>query len=122
MAAPSGPDSEVENGYLLGGLLIALLAVLVAAVVVLSPRFPPDPADGLTNILTGVYLIAWGLMFLASYYFSHKTFFFRGLIWVCENWSNPRGRRMAFFYFGVACLAGVMAILMGLGLLESRHS
>ena len=112
----------MENGYLLGGLLIALLVALLAAPIALSPRFPPDPADALTNILAGVYVIAWGLMFLASYYFSHKTFFFRGLIWICENWSNPRGRRMAFFYFALACVVGVAAILVGLGILESRHS
>ena len=57
----------------------------------------------------------WGLLFLAAYFFSHKTFFFRGLIWVCERFSHPRGRGMAFLYFALAFALGTMALLRGLG-------
>ena len=62
--------------------------------------------------------MAWGAMFLASYFYSHKTFFFRGLIWVCEHWSSPKGRGMAFFYAALALGLGSMATLSGLGLIN----
>lgn len=57
-------------------------------------------------------------MFLVSYFYSHKTFFFRGLIWVCEHWSSPKGRGMAFFYAALALLLGGLATLSGLGLIN----
>lgn len=53
-------------------------------------------------------------MFLASYYFSHKTFFLRGLMWVCEHFSYPSGRGMAFFYFCLAFFLGTVLLIQGL--------
>ena len=66
--------------------------------------------------LLGLYIMAWGFMFLASYYFGHKSFFLRALVWVCEHFSYPRGRKMAFFYFALAFGLGLMALLAGLGI------
>ena len=57
-------------------------------------------------------------MFLASYYFSQKTFFLRGLMWICEHFSNPRGKKMAFFYFALATVLGLVLVLKGLGVIE----
>jgi hypothetical protein len=113
-------EDEQEPGYTLGILLIGILLLFNVAVFEATPTFPP-PGRSLSTVLIGGYLIAWGLMFLASYYFSHKTFFLRGLLWVCENFSNPRGKRMAFFYFVLATMLGVMAVLQGLGAIQGRY-
>ena len=104
-----------EPGYLLGGMLIAVLVSLLAAAI-LSGEVAGSFKRGSPSFFTGLYLQAWGLMFLASYYFCHKTFFLRGLMWVCEHLSNPRGRGMAFFYFCLAFSLGTVALIRGLGL------
>ena len=107
-----------EPGVGLGMLLIAVLAGLLLAA--LFTGFKPGPIrPGTSTVLLGLYLMAWGVMFLASYYLSHKTFFFRALIWVCEHWSSPKGRAMAFFYSGLALLMGSFVALTGLGLIDS---
>ncbi|MCL2523329.1 MAG: hypothetical protein FWF17_01885 [Betaproteobacteria bacterium] len=64
--------------------------------------------------MLGLYILAWGFMFLASYYFSHKTFFFRALIWVCEHFSCPASRKMAFFYFAIAVAIGGSSLFSGI--------
>ena len=74
-----------------------------------------DPA----NAVLGIYLMFWGLLFLASYYYSHKCFFLRGLIWICEHFSRPSGRWMAFFYFAVAFGIGGWLLVVGLGVIPS---
>jgi hypothetical protein len=106
-----------EPGYLLGATLIALLVGLLVAVL-LTGDIPGPLRRGPAAILAGAYLQAWGLMFLGAYYLSHKTFFFRALIWVCEHFSSPRGRGMAFFYFALAFGFGTMAMAKGLGIGE----
>jgi hypothetical protein len=62
-----------EPGYLLSSVLIAVLVIpQIAALAGLV-----DPGDRrLGSIFTGTYLIVMGLMFLASYYWSHKSFVF----------------------------------------------
>lgn len=66
------------------------------------------------SIYTGLYLQIWGILFFLSYFHSHKTFFLRWLIWVCEHLSAPRGRKMAFFYFALAFGLGSISIFNGI--------
>jgi len=103
-----------EPGHLLSwSFIAALVGLLVAA---LAFGVAPSPLkQGAGTVLLGLYLVAWGLAFLGAYYYSHKSFFFRGLIWVCENFSSPRGRKMAFFYSALAFIFGSVAVLEGLG-------
>ena len=104
-----------EQGYLLSVILISVLIALLIAVQ--KTGLQPGPVKaGRGTVLLGVYLIAWGFMFLASYFFSHKSFFLRALIWVCEHFSYPRSRKMAIFYFALAFAIGSMAVLAGLNL------
>jgi hypothetical protein len=106
-----------EPGYTLGWSLIILLLSLMLVPYLTGDVPTPGPMHrGRGTVLVGVYLQAWGTMFLAAYYFSHKTFFFRGLIWVCEHFSHPAGRGMAFFYFALAFGLGTAAVAVGLGL------
>ncbi|WP_133125674.1 hypothetical protein [Xanthomonas prunicola] len=109
-------DSENEPGVALGlGLILILAALLLAT---LMSGFQTGPIrPGPSAVFLGLYLMAWGTMFLASYFYSDKTFFFRGLIWVCEHWSSPKGRGMAFFYAALALLLGGMVTLSGLGVI-----
>ena len=109
-----------ETGMALGLVLIAgLVALLLAALLSGEPggRFGEDRR----TILLGLYLIAWGGMFLASYRFAHKTFFFRALMRVCEQWSFPKGRGMALFYGALAILLGGTALLTGVGIVGSTR-
>jgi hypothetical protein len=96
-------------------LILVLVALLVAALKTQPPH--GEPQSPISSIALGLYIIAWGCMFLASYYFSHKAFFFRGLIWVCEHFSRPRSRKMAFFYFALATALGGASLISGLGAL-----
>ena len=96
-----------EKGIALGFTIISLLVALLIA----SFLYGTDKSSEL--IFTGIYIQCWGIMFLLSYFFSHKTFFFRGLIWLCENFSYPKGRKMAFFYFALAFGLGSMSIFQG---------
>ena len=97
-----------EKGIVLGFAIIGLLVLLLLA----SFIYGTDKSSEL--IFTGVYIQCWGILFLLSYFFSNKTFFFRGLIWLCENFSHPKGRKMAFFYFALAFGLGTMVILQGI--------
>lgn len=107
-------DTKNEKGLALGLSIIGILIILGSLPFFLG--FDLGPAkEGASTIFTGIYLQVWGILFLLSYYFSHKTFFFRGLIWVCENFSSPRGRKMAFFYFVLAFSLGTIALLQGAG-------
>ena len=109
-------NSQNEKGIGLGIIIILILLILLISS--LSFGFEIGPIKkGPAAVLLGIYIQIWGVLFLLSYYFSHKSFFFRGLIWVCENFSSPRGRKMAFFYFALAFGLGSMAVLQGLGLI-----
>jgi len=115
MALPQPPSQESETGLALGLTLIAILGgLLVAALMTGFKTGPVKP--GLSAALTGMYIMAWGAMFLASYFFEKKTFFFRALIWVCENLSHPKGREMAFFYAALCLGLGGFGFLRGLDL------
>jgi len=105
-----------EPGHLLGFASIGLLVLLLVAAFQSGIETGPiRPGTG--TVLLGVYVMAWGFMFLASYFYSHKSFFFRALIWVCERLSFPASRAMALFYFVLAFVVGGATILAGLGLL-----
>jgi len=106
---------EDEKGLGLGITIIAMLVVLLILPFFYGLELGPV-RKGPAAVFAGIYLQFWGLLFLLSYFFSHKTFFFRGLIWLCENFSRPKGRTMAFFYFALAFGLGSIALLQGLGL------
>ena len=62
--------------------------------------------------------MAWGGMVLERYFLSHKTFFFRALIWVCVHFSHPKGRGTALLYAALSFLFGGLGTLSGLGILS----
>jgi hypothetical protein len=100
------------------GLGISIIAILVLLMIILFfYGFELGSVKkGYTEIFAGIYLQLWGLLFLLSYFFSHKTFFFRGLMWICENFSRPKDRKMAFFYFALTFGLGSISLMQGIGL------
>jgi hypothetical protein len=91
---------------------------VAAFVIAMNFLLPSDLGKSTEFILSGVYVWVIGLLFLLAYYFEEKAIVFRSLIWVCEHFSSPRGRKMAFFYFGLAAILGTMAILQGFGVIN----
>lgn len=67
--------------------------------------------------MLGLNIVAWGVVFLLSYYFSHRSFVFRGFIWFCRQFSAPSGRRMALAWFAFLVFVGTAMLLTGLGIL-----
>jgi hypothetical protein len=112
----SSTERSNEPGILLGIVLITILCALLAGSLYFGVESGPG-RPGAGSVLLGLYVMTWGIMFLASYYFSYKTFFLRGLIWVCEHLSAPAGRKMAFFYFALAFFLGGAGLLAGLGII-----
>jgi hypothetical protein len=110
---------ENEKGW---GLGITIIGVIIVLMILPSfYGFEIGPVKkGPASVLVGIYLQFWGLLFLLSYYYSHKSFFFRGLMWICENFSYPKGRKMAFFYFALAFGLISMGLIKGLGFFSSH--
>ena len=109
---------ENEKGIALIFTIIAFLIVLLILPFLYGIELGPIK-KGPTAILIGIYIQFWGILFLLSYFFSHKTFFFRGLMWICENFSSPKNRKMAFIYFGLAFGLGSISLITGLGLFSN---
>lgn len=107
-----------EPGIVLGVGLIVLLVGLLSASVIVGGMKPEPMRPGARSVVTGIYVMTWGAMFLASYYFDHKTFFLRALMWLCEAWSPWKGRRLALVYAAAALLVGGVGVLVGVGLFD----
>nr|CAS02589.1 putative integron gene cassette protein [uncultured bacterium]CAS03050.1 putative integron gene cassette protein [uncultured bacterium] len=90
-----------EPGYFVSLLCIGLLVSLFVASLYRNSEV----------LWAGIFLPSLGLMFLASYFFDHKAFFLRGLMWICEHFSRPCSRNMAFFYFGICMMPGAVALI-----------
>ena len=104
-----------EQGLVLGVLLLAVLIVPQIVAVVTAGWTSGTLAKGSQMILQGLHMQYFGVLFLLSYFFDSKCFFFRWLIWVCEHLTMPRSRRMAFFYFALGFGLGTWVLLIGLG-------
>ncbi len=66
-------------------------------------------------VFMGLFLIALGLMFLASYFQSPKSFFLRWLLKLSMGFPFFSDRRMAIFFFVLCAFSGLVAIGSGLG-------
>lgn len=75
-----------------------------------------------SSVFVGLFMIAWGCVFLVSYYFSHKSFLLRQIASLLDYNPILSGKMAAFFYFGLATICGIGAILQGLGLFPHMDS
>lgn len=108
--APSRQQKILADAFLLA--LAVLLLFLASGVETGRPLKP-----GGHSFFLGVYILYLGVLFLLSYFYADKTYVLRVLMWVCENFSRPRGRHMAFVYFAISLMLGLSAILAALGVL-----
>ena len=101
-------------------ILVDVALVFVAAwlLILVSPPGIASAGREVPSVFLGLYLIYWGVLFLLSYFFPDASYVLRALIWICENFSSPRSRYMAFFYFGLLILVGGGALLAAFGFLR----
>ena len=89
---------DIEKGLALG---FALIVPFIAYVFL----FDFEDLQPKTNIfhffLNAIFFEYISLLFLLSYYFSHKTFVLRGFQWICINFSAPSSPKMAFVWAGL---------------------
>jgi hypothetical protein len=107
---------KTDRGLALGVGAIAVFTGLY--VVSLALGFELPPREGPATVLAGLPNILAGLLFMASYYHEHRSFLFRGLMWVCVHGSNPGGRWMAFLFGPALSAVGIYVVLIGLGVAE----
>ena len=69
-------------------------------------------------VFLGLYVIYLGVLFLLSYFYSHASYLLGLLIWICEHFTHPRGRHMAFIYFGLSLVLGICALCSSFGLIR----
>jgi hypothetical protein len=111
-------DGQLKKQSLFFDVLIVVVAVtLLALTSAFGFEAGTPPKKAAASVWLGLYIIYLGVLFLLSYFFSRKSYVLGGLMWVCENFSRPRSRHMAFFYFALGLALGLSALLFGLGVL-----
>lgn len=63
--------------------------------------------------MEGIAAITVGLLFIASYFWDSQVVILRPFTWLCESFSWPATRKMAFFY-------GAGGIVAGLSMLSGK--
>lgn len=106
-----------ERGLLLGIICISILLGLVIIFGIFESKFESTKWN-ISDIFGSFYFLTLGLMFLASYFYENKSFFFRALIWVCLHLSVPAKREMAIGYFLLAVFLSVFSFLHGVGIVR----
>lgn len=97
-----------EADRVVGLLLAALFALALIGWV--ASLIPWLLSESLRAFFAGLFLIYSGTMFLASYYYSDRIGFLRGFMWICEHFSRVRHRKMAFFYFALCTIVGIVVM------------
>ena len=112
------PTPREEPGVLLAVLLILLLAgILVVAFWLGFPNTSTKGFAGAGTVLGGIYLMVWALIFLASRFYAHKTFFFRWILRTSGRGQASRAKSRATFLCVVFMACGIAGVLAGIGLL-----
>lgn len=91
---------------------IVVLGLILLSLAFTSPMSIDSTGRNHGNIWLGLYIMLIGICFLLSYFYNQYSYIFRLLDWVCSNFSRPKGRKMAFFYFGLASCLG-LAVIFG---------
>ncbi len=104
------PEQHIQPNIAIDiGIAIILITLLILGGT--SPTSIDNAGRNHGNIWLGLYIVFIGLCFLLSYFYTQNSYIFRLLDWVCRNFSRPKGRKMAFFYFGLASCVGVAVIV-----------
>jgi hypothetical protein len=106
--SPTWPQKLAVDSFLLGVAVFLLFHIR-------GVKIGHPLEAGFPSLYFGVYLVYLGVLFLLSYFLPQKSCMLGGFIWVCENFSRPRGRHMAFVHFAISSLLGLAVILMARG-------
>ena len=98
-------------------LIVAVAVALLKLTFVFGAKAGVPLEKGPAAVCLGIYVIYLSVLPLLSYFYSRSSFILGGIMWICEQHSSPRGRRMALFYFALALALGLSALLVGLGAL-----
>lgn len=109
-------EVNTKTGRGLGISLIAILVGLLSAAWIAGMSTERPPPSGLGPVFMGMTLIALGIMFFSSYYFSGKTFFLRWLLQLSMAFPGAKSRKTVFLLSFICTLVGIGAILDGLGI------
>jgi hypothetical protein len=105
----SGPPDKLSFG------LIALLTALSVAAWVSGMPWGRSTEPMIGPVFMGFFLVALGVMFFASYFYSDRSFFLRWLLRFSTGFPSFPNPKMAFFWSFVSVLCGLDAIADGLG-------
>jgi hypothetical protein len=105
-----------EPGRALGVAMIVILVVLLLTAWTMGMSIDRPAPAGTGPIFMGLFLVALGFMFLASYFAAWKSFFLRWLLKFSMGFPFLADRRMALFFFVLCLFVGIGAIADGLGL------
>lgn len=105
-----------EPGRLLGAVLIGILVVLLGAAWLAGMSTERPAPSGMGPVFMGLFLIALGSMFFASYFQSSKSFFLRWLLRLSMGFLFFPDRRMAMLLCMLCVVTGGLAIADGLGM------
>lgn len=87
------------------GILVALLIAAFSFGMSTERPHPPGPGP----VFMGLFLIALGIMFAASYFYSSKASFLAWLLSFAESFPGPHSRKTTFMLPFVAILSGAGA-------------
>lgn len=109
-------NSRDEPGHVLSASLIAVLVVLVGLAFGFGMSTERPTPPGMGPVFMGLFLVALGSMFFASYFLSGRSYFLRWLLALSMGlFPKLHDRRMAFFLATIAIVNGIGAIAAGLG-------
>ena len=119
---------EVENrtkckSILIGTVLISIALLFVFIDNIIGIIFRYEFQENIKDIITSIYAIYIGFLFLLSYYYENESFLFKALIWFCKHIGIIRGKKLAFFFFALGLIIGIQGILQTLGIFNfGKHN
>jgi hypothetical protein len=118
-----------ERGALLGWTWIATLVLLQAAAIIAGLPVAGEPKEWSVGLffISAMFLLL-GPLFVVAYFYPHKTFFFRWLLWLSERlmrliwYAVPERFRVTtrthpFLFAFLFTFGGLVSLLQALGVL-----
>jgi hypothetical protein len=98
-------------------LIVAVAGLLLFGMSYFGVEAGQTLHKGAGNIVGAVYLYFLSTLFLLSYLLPDLCYTANLIRYVCDEFSHPRGRKMALFYFGLCFVIGTFVLLVALGVL-----
>jgi hypothetical protein len=122
IAEENKQEKSQETGLILGIMLILIIAAFPIAyfISIIKYGFPFGRVQkGPQAIIGGLFGQYMGVLFFLSNYFPHKSFVFRGMVWLFENLLYPEGKKWLLFSAILIFGIGTGVLLTGLGVIHT---